>query len=112
MNEQSLERNVNRLSELSRFEYNWDGHWASRFSTEVIYKAMNFIYGIILQPKIFPTANNSVKFEYESGDVYLEFEIFDHRIEMFYENHRESIEKTIYTLDDINNEVINKYLNR
>ena len=56
---------------------NWDFYGAHPFAPTLIQRAIALIFQLKQQPNIFPTARDSIQFEYtkENGD-YLEFEMF------------------------------------
>ena len=65
---------------------NWNSYDAKPISRNLCDKVVNLIKNIIVQPKIFPTANNSILFEYydrRNLRKYLGFEIFEDNIEVF-----------------------------
>jgi len=77
-------KNFNKLHEYSQLEYNWNDHRAEPFDKQLINLAWTKINELEIQPKVFPTAADSIQLEYEkeNGD-YLEFEIYTDRIEVF-----------------------------
>lgn len=89
--------NIKNLNIASKLEFNWNDNGALPFPKGLIDKCKNILVDIIIQPKLFPTANQSIQMEYEkeNGD-YLEFEIYEDTIEVFiaYEDGRE-LEKSI-----------------
>jgi hypothetical protein len=75
-----LLKNIELLKNLIQLPENWAGPNSKPFSPILIEKVFNIISNFTNQPQIFPTARNSVQIEFESGDNYLEFEIFDEKI--------------------------------
>lgn len=67
-----------RLAEISALKDDWNGNGAAQFSEKIIRTMRGIVDGLKIQPSIFPTARESIQFEYEndSGD-YLEFELFE-----------------------------------
>lgn len=67
-----------KLKQISEFEDNWNNEGAAKFSAEFLNTLEEILKSLKYVPDIFPTANESIQFEYEktSGD-YLEFEIFE-----------------------------------
>lgn len=57
--------------------YNWNGNGAVAIDKAVVLRAISLLRVLDHQPDIFPTARNTIQFEYEYGDDYLEIEIFD-----------------------------------
>ena len=86
----SLEKNYieasTTLSEIAKLEDNWNNNGASPFSAKLIDKCREIMMQLAAEPFICPTACGSIQFEYEkeNGD-YLEFEIYEDRIEVFLE---------------------------
>ena len=76
--------NLNKLHEYSQLEYNWNDNRAEPFEKELINLAWKKINELEIQPDVFPTACDSIQFEYEKeNEDYLEFEIYTDRIEVF-----------------------------
>lgn len=73
--------NLETLDNFKALQFNWNGNNAEPFSESLIEKAKSIIFHLKYQPEVFPTAKQSVQFEYEkeNGD-YLEFEIFEDSI--------------------------------
>lgn len=83
MNKQKVE-NIKRILDFAKLEKNWNNNNADKFDPKLIEKCLLLISNIPLQPKVFPTACNSIQFEYRNENEYLEFEIFLDRITMFH----------------------------
>lgn len=77
-------KNLAKLETFRHFPVNWNGNGALPFLELQIEKAKSILFDLPKQPEIFPTARQSVQFEYEkeNGD-YLEFEIFEDSISCF-----------------------------
>jgi len=76
-----------RLSYISGLDDNWNGNGAPAFNPDHIRTVSKITARLPFQPGIFPTAQESVQLEYEkSNGEYLEFEIFEDRIEVFSTN--------------------------
>lgn len=91
---------LNRLKLFKEFENNWNGYDAEPISREVIKKS--HMFADILGDKIskfdvFPTAQNSIQFESEFKNKYIEIEIFDFKYELFFEI--ENVENEIVFTD-------------
>jgi len=84
----SLEKNYieasTTLNEIAKLKDNWNDNGASSFSEKLIEKCRGIVIQLAAEPFICPTACGSIQFEYEkeNGD-YLEFEIYEDRIEVF-----------------------------
>lgn len=75
MNEEKI-YNLRKLDQIARLEAGWNGNKAKAFEEQLISKVRRIITGLELQPELFPTACNSLQFEYEKEDgSYLEIEI-------------------------------------
>lgn len=105
--------NLLRIMEIEKLHDNWNGNGASSFSTSILNIARSIIFLLSVQPSIFPTARDSIQFEYENalGD-YLEFELFeDEQLKMFSYSHLGNTETTYITISEMN-EVVNKFYGR
>lgn len=74
----ALEKNFRVLAEIAALESNWNGNGANAFSDTLLSKCREVLQGLRIQPDIFPTAQDSIQFEWEhlQGD-YLEVELFE-----------------------------------
>lgn len=87
--DEALQRSYQKLSEIRCLTDNWNGNGAPKFSDELLAAAKKIVETLSRQPDIFPTARESIQFEYENdlGD-YLEFELFEGgRLKKFYCGH-------------------------
>lgn len=102
--------NLEKLKLISKLKYNWDLYGAEPISKDLIDIMRNLIYGLKYQPEIFPTACNSIQFEYEkkNGD-YLEFELVDEETVKIFKLYNNETEK--YSSCRPNVATINKVLN-
>lgn len=83
LNKVNIKDNRQKLSKIEKLNRNWNGYGAKAFTKGVIKKVNKMLDKIIVQPKIFPTPNNSIQFEYyDRKDLskYLEFDISYHKI--------------------------------
>jgi hypothetical protein len=81
------QKNLNRLDTFMALKDNWDGYGAQQFTKELIDYCKDIVINLDLyhQPLINPTGRDSIQMEYEIGDNYLEFEIYeDKTITMLY----------------------------
>lgn len=109
MNEDLL-RSYQKISEIRCLPDNWNGNGASRFSIELLDSIRDIVDKAVHQPKIFPTARDSIQLEYENniGD-YLEFEIFEGgRFKEFFCGHGGEI-RTENISKEMIYEVVNKF---
>lgn len=101
---------LNAINEIRNLEFNWNGNNAEPFSESLVQKSINVLNSLEYTPEIYPTACNSIQFEYEkeSGE-YLEFEIFDNHINVFMIHDDESEEE--FTENDIDKiiKLVNKF---
>ena len=94
------------LAKLSKIERitsvkNWNGYDANPIPESVFNRARDVLLRLINQPFIAPTANNSIQLEYHNDDgAYLEFEVFNDKVKMFF-YHREI--SYIHILSNLNN---------
>jgi len=91
-------KNIEKLNEFLDLRENWNGNNAKPFKEEVIDKCIDLInlLSIDNQPEIFPTARNTIQFEYDNKNKYLEFEISEKSIDGFFSS--ENIEKTFISI--------------
>lgn len=89
-------RNFKRLDSFAELPDNWNGYGAGRISEKLIEKTKRIIFGLSVQPMLFPTGRKSIQFEYEKPDgEYLEFEVFEDRITLLHISGDEETEKDI-----------------
>lgn len=102
--------NMIKLYKFAQLEEGWDGYDAPNFPLELITKCMDVISNIEKQPDIYPTGRNSIQFEYElANGKYLEFELFDDKIGVYFikDNGSEELFDINYDID-----LINQYVKR
>lgn len=105
--------NLLRLVEIEQLQNNWNGNNASSFSEQLLSTARQIIMKSLIQGNIFPTARDSIQFEYENniGD-YLEIEAFENgRIKMFSFTHDGTPTTEDIAIEDIN-EVVSEFYGR
>lgn len=103
-------RNNTTLDQIASLKDNWNDNGATAFSEYIIQRSRDLIKKLDRQPLIFPTANDSIQFEYEkeNGD-YLEFELFeDGQCKMFYSYTGRTQGRRFINLVEMNEEV-NKF---
>lgn len=102
-----------RIIEIEKLQDNWNGNGAESFSKNILATAKAIVFQLSVQPSIFPTARDSIQFEYENalGD-YLEFELFDNgQLKMFSFSHLGNAETTYIAVSEMN-EVVNRFYGR
>lgn len=85
---QSLEKNYvtasAALDEIAKLDDDWNRNGAIPFPAQLIEKCRGILMQLAAEPFICPTACGSIQFEYEKENgEYLEFEIYEDRIEAF-----------------------------
>lgn len=106
--------NYRTIEEIRGLAENWNDNGAVAFSDAIICKAKEIVDSLDIQPEIFPTANDSIQFEFENAnDDYLEFELFeDGKLKMFYYG-ADGVSKTEYIdMESLNEVVIAFYGNK
>lgn len=81
------EENIRKLHSFIELPENWNDNGAKPVSLTLVNKCIEFINSPNLnyQPDIFPTARDSVQFEYEKPNgSYLEIEIYENHISYLY----------------------------
>jgi hypothetical protein len=102
--------NLKTLSGFKQLPYNWNGNGAVPFETDLLKKSALIIMSLKHQPQIFPTARQSIQFEYQkkNGD-YLEFEIFENKIIVYSEQAAQEKEYELNSMQEINDIVESFY---
>ena len=68
--------NLKKLDQIAYLEDGWNGNTARAFEKQLISMVRRIITALDVQPELFPTACDSVQFEYEKENgAYLEIEI-------------------------------------
>lgn len=94
-------RSQNKLSEISRLEDDWNCNGATKFSDDLINMCKTILVFLKVEPDIFPTARNSIQFEYEKENgEYLEFEIFIDRILVLKMDENENADEYTIEVDE------------
>ncbi|MGY6521948.1 MAG: hypothetical protein ACXIUD_09485 [Mongoliitalea sp.] len=78
--EDPLLKNLQTLRSIKQLPVDWNGKGSVTFSEALIQKVFTIVRELQFQPDIFPTGRNSIQLEFEIGDDYLEFEIFEDKI--------------------------------
>ena len=102
-----LTKNYWKLEEISKLNNNWNKNGAKKFSDSIIENMKKVLMDLSVQPDIYPTANESIQFEYENnkGD-YLEFELFEtSEVKVFFYDHKGTAWTKYIEIGDINGEV-------
>lgn len=102
-----------RILEIEKLQDNWNENGASSFSKGLLDTAKKLVMSLAVQPAIFPTARDSIQFEYEkhSGD-YLEIELFENgRFKLFSYSADGATQTKDISFDEVN-EVVNRFYGR
>ncbi|MGY6742541.1 MAG: hypothetical protein ACXIUQ_07390 [Cecembia sp.] len=75
-----LLKNLETLRSIKKLKAGWNGPETGPFSDDLIQKVFTILHSLPFQPEVFPTGRNSIQLEFEQGDDYLEFEIFENKI--------------------------------
>ena len=88
----SLEDNIKKVEEFRKLEKDWNMYDADPLPLKVIDNAIEILKHLDIQPKVFPTAADSIQFEYEEeirtdedepiSTAYIEFEVKEDKIDM------------------------------
>ena len=71
-----LQSNLSKLDEFSLYQENWNAYGAQPIPTHIILAGKKLLQAISVQPEVFPTAAESIQFEFERSDgSYLELEL-------------------------------------
>lgn len=95
---------LEKLKSIKNLTYNWDGYGAKPINPEIYDNASKLIEKVIIPPRVFPTGNGSIQFEYHkknNDDEYLEFEIFNNKIEVLFMRNDNDYREYTYSINDI-----------
>lgn len=105
-----LEINLSKLDAFGELEPDWDSEDGLPFTQTHVNYIKELLPQLPRQPKIFPTGRGSIQLEYERRNGnYLEFEIYENRIDVL-----EVIDNdyTEWTVDEFDIDIINKFYNK
>lgn len=111
INQTSIKDNLDKLSRIAHLGNNWNGYGADPIDISIINEMEMLLPHLVVQPQIFPTACNSIQFEYEKPDGdYMEFTVSIDSISAYvmYENGCENYYEDIKSIHKIN-ELIKKF---
>ncbi|PAF35562.1 hypothetical protein CHH58_16020 [Terribacillus saccharophilus] len=94
-NEQKKHENVQLINSFRNLKYDWNNNGAEPFRSGLLDITIDLVKRLDVQPDVFPTARDSIQFEYEDDEIYLEFEIFEDRAEIFVDNNGNEYEEVI-----------------
>lgn len=104
--------NLDVLNSFLYLKENWNENGSEEISKSLVEFCKSIVEKLDIQPEVFPTAANSIQFEYEKDKVYCEFNIYMDKIEYYQETEDEEIEATrILHSDDFVQEAI-EYINQ
>lgn len=86
--------NLDALNSFLHLKENWNENGSEKISKSLVEFCKSIVKKLDIQPEVFPTAANSIQFEYEKDKVYCEFNIFTDKIEFYQETEDEEIEAT------------------
>lgn len=116
LNKVSIEENEKKLEAIRNLKNNWNYYGAKPITKEILDIASYFIKELVIQPKIFPTANRSIQFEYYDRmhpNKYLEFEIINKKNIKMYQRQQNNMSASSIidynNIREINNIIIGFY---
>ncbi|MCJ7651727.1 MAG: hypothetical protein MUP85_24240 [Candidatus Lokiarchaeota archaeon] len=82
------ELNLNKIEKIAKYNDNWDGYGAKKFSNELIQKVKNILFDkkLKIQPSVFPTLRESIQLEFTIKKYFFEIEVSIDKIEMIIED--------------------------
>lgn len=90
----ALGDNYFKLASFARLEKGWNGYKGEAIPIEVITKVTQLLLDLSFQPNIFPTGRGSIQVEhYRDDDNFVELEVFEDNISVYYESVRGAIEE-------------------
>ena len=112
----SLSKNLTglvKLNQIAALKENWNENGAPAFNKQFIEEMKDILIALPIQPEVFPTANESIQFEYEKDNgSYLEFELFENGAMTIYQepnNDKENLKNSPKIDVDKIIEVINSF---
>lgn len=105
---------LEKLEGIKNLGYDWDGYGAEPMNPEIYNNASKLIEKVIIPPRVFPTANGTIQFEYHkknNDDEYLEFEILNNNIEVLFMRSDDDYKEYTYNINDIDkiNDLIKEF---
>lgn len=107
------EDNIERLYDILKLDYDWNGYGAEPIPLQVIFKVKSLLEIFIIQPEIFPTGSESIQLEWCNKKYYFEIDVYkDEQIScMLYDNITDKV-LSMYNITDTNINQINEYLEK
>lgn len=101
--------NIERIMSYRNLPDNWNDNGATAPNDNLLVMSIKFLVNFKEdnQPEVFLTASNSVQFEWENNDNYLEIELFDCYLSIYETCKEETIINNDYNIDEF--ETINYY---
>ncbi len=62
---------------------NWNDNGAKAFSSKLINRCHEIVDGLKYSPFLSPTGCNSIQFEFDHNDSYIEFEVYEDKIKVY-----------------------------
>ena len=95
--------NAEKLMSYSSLEKGWNGYDAEPIPASVIDKTRNFLMQLPFQPNIVPTGRQTIQIDYDlDKDDFIEIEIFENSILMYYELKGKVFEAEVSEKDAVN----------
>lgn len=91
-----------RLDEIAGFSDDWNGYGAEPIKAEIISDAYHFlehVYSLSDFVSVFPTARQSIQFEFEDDNKYCEAEIFVERVLIYSEKEGDELSEDFDSVD-------------
>lgn len=72
------------LNKIEKLKYNWNGNYALPFTKGVVNTCRQLLPLLLKEPEVFPTASNSIEFDFYLSGWDLEVEVFSaHNIQIY-----------------------------
>ena len=101
------------INEIGALPNNWNDNGAEQFTFDIILRSQGFlskIDKILPNVHIFPTASESIQFEWEVNNLYCEVEIKSHTFKLYAEKNGDKIsEKEFLNINDASSEFVDLY---
>lgn len=103
---------MQRLEDTGRLPDNWNGYGARKFSPSLINKCQEIAKSLPAEMTIYPTGRQSIQFQYDKNENYLELEVYeDHTFRLCMLKRDYGQAKTIRITNDAAEE-IRKYIQK
>lgn len=105
----TLQENIVKLHLFGDLKTDWNGYGAKPFTKRLFQICADILRKLDYQPEVFPTGRNTIQFEYNKDEEYLEFEIGENKIGCYQDAPNEIPQEGIIQESQIY-EIVNKFM--